>query len=691
MKKTDAKKRIEKLRGEMNYHSYLYYSQDKPEISDGAYDGLKNELETLEAEFPEFVTADSPTQRVGSKALTKFKKIKHKTPMLSMFDAFSADEVSEWEDRMLRILLRENGDYAKMLNYYCELKLDGLATGIKYVDGKFNQAFTRGDGKVGEDVSLNIKTINSVPLSLRIPDEDELQDLDFSKKQVNDIIATLKKGEIEVRGETVMLKKTLKELNKKYESIGKPLLANPRNAAAGSIRQLNPKLAAERKLHFYIYGLENDFGFIRHSQRMELAKLLGFRVVKYNTVCPTLDEVNDFYKYWSKYRTRLPFEVDGVVIKVNNISLWSVLGVVGKGPRYMMAYKFPAEQATTRVQDVVWQVGRTGILTPIAVLNPVYVGGATISNATLHNMDEIKRLKLKVGDTVVIERAGDVIPKIVKTLVNLRKGDEKAVIAPNQCPNCGGSVEKIAGEVAYRCKAPDCYAVSVRKMMHWVSRGAMNIEGLGPKIIEQLFAEGLVRDIADFYKLEVGDLYGLERFADKSADNLITAIRETSEVDLERFIYGLGIHHIGEESAIALASKFGSYDAIRKAKLNELEAIEDFGSVMARSVFEWFKDKRNLGLLAKLKKNGLIVRETAVSNKKQVFEGKTFVITGTLPSLTRVEAKVKIRELGGKVASAVSKNTDFLLAGEQAGSKLDKAEKLGVKVISEEEFLKMIK
>lgn len=691
MKKTEAKKRIEKLRDEMNNHRYFYYSLDKPTISDGVYDSLKNELEALETEYPDLITADSPTQRVGDKALTKFKKVTHSAPMLSMFDAFSSLEISEWEDRILRILLKADDSYAKLLNYYCELKLDGLATGIKYVDGKYTQAFTRGDGKIGEDVTLNIKTINSVPLNLRIPETEELSDLDFNDSQIKEIISTIKKGEIEVRGETVMLKKTWKELNIQYEKTGKPLLSNPRNAAAGSIRQLNPKLSAERKLHYYVYGIENDFGFVRHSQRIELAKLIGFRVVKYNTVCPTLDEVNDFHEYWCKYRDRLPFECDGVVVKVNNVSLWSVLGIVGKGPRYMMAYKFPAEQATTKVREVIWQVGRTGILTPIAVLDPVFVGGVTVSHATLHNMDEINRLKLKIGDTVIVERAGDVIPKIVKTLSNLRQGDEEVVKVPKKCPICNGGVEKVSNEVAYRCKSKDCFAVSIRKMMHWVSKGAMNIEGLGPKIIEQLFKEGLVTDISDFYKLEIGDLKGLERFADKSAENLIYSIKERLVVDLDKFIYGLGIHHIGEESAIVLAKKFGSIKKIKKLKLSELESMEDFGGIMAKSVYEWFRDKKNLELLERLEGNGLVVNKLIINESRKALDGKIFVLTGTLASLTRAEAKAKIRELGGKMAGSVSKKTDYVLAGDKAGSKLDKAEKLGIKTLSEEEFLKMMK
>jgi DNA ligase (NAD+) len=691
MKKTDAKKRIKKLRDEMNNHRYLYYSLDKPTISDGAYDGLKNELEKLESLYPDLITDDSPTQRVGDTALAKFTKVKHSAPMLSMFDAFSVADMSAWEDRMLRILLKKSGDYAKLLNYYCELKLDGLAIGIKYDSGEYGQAFTRGDGKTGEDVTQNIKTINSVPLRLRVPSESELADLDFDKKQIKNIIKTVQAGSIEVRGEAVMLKKTWKDLNKKYEKLGKPVLSNPRNAAAGSIRQLNPKLAAERNLHYYVYGIENDFGYSRQGQRIDLAKLIGFRVVKYNTVCPTLDEVNDFYGYWCKYRDRLPFEIDGVVVKVNSVLLWSVLGIVGKGPRYMMAYKFPAEQATTKVEKVVWQVGRTGILTPIAALNPVFVGGVTVSHATLHNMDEIKRLKLKIGDTVVIERAGDVIPKIIKSLSNLRSGSEETIKTPKKCPICNGGVEKIAGEVAYRCKADDCFAVSIRKMIHFVSKGAVNIEGLGPKIIEQLFKEGLVTDISDFYKLKIEDLGDLERFADKSAENLIYSIHERSSVDLDKFIYGLGIHHIGEESAIVLSKKFGSIEKIKSLKLLDLEGLEDFGGVMARSVYDWFRDKKNLELLSRLKENGLVIKKFEIDEGKQKFSGKTFVLTGSLPSLTRADAKAKIRELGGSAATSVSKKTDYVLAGAKAGSKLAKAEKLGVKVLSEEEFLKLIK
>lgn len=687
MNKQEVKKRIEKLRDEMNYHRYLYYSLDKPEISDGAYDGLKNEIESLEEQYPEFITDDSPTQRVGDKALEKFKKIKHSSPMLSMFDAFSAEEMNEWEDRILRILHKDDEKNIKQLNYYCELKLDGLAVGVKFRKGKYFQAFTRGDGKVGEDVTANIKTIKSVPLRLRVPKEDELLALDFEKAQIKNIINIVQKGEVEVRGEAVMLKKTLEELNKKYEKEGRPLLANPRNGAAGSIRQLNPKLAAERRLNYYIYGIENDFGFERHSQRIELAKLFGFSAVKYNTVCPTLDEVNKFYDYWNKYRSRLPFDCDGVVVKVNNISLWSVLGIVGKGPRYMMAYKFPAEQATTKLKEAVWQVGRTGVLTPIAVLEPVNVGGVKVSHATLHNMDEIKRLNLKVGDTVVIERAGDVIPKIVEALVNLRDGSEKEIKAPAKCPICGYQVEKLKDEVAYRCNSKDCYAISIRKIMHWAGKSAMDIEGLGPKIVEQLYGKKLISDIADLYVLKKGDLLRLEGFAEKSAENLLNSIAEKKEISLEKFIYGLGIHHIGEESAVALARNFHSLEEIKKADWKDFEKLEDFGEKTAKSVYDWFHNERNLKLLDRLKKNGVKVKDYEI-DKNQILKGKTFVLTGSLEGLTRAEAKAKIRKLGGDVASSVSKKTDFVVAGKKAGSKLAAAKKYGVEILDEEEFTK---
>lgn len=681
MSKQQIKDRIAKLKKEIDHHRYSYHVLDKSEISDAALDSLKNELFKLEQENPEFITPDSPTQRVGGEPLDKFNKVRHDQPMMSLFDAFSEDDMYDWEGRMRRIVDTK-------FDYYCELKMDGLAMSLVYEKGLFAQGATRGDGQVGENVTQNLKTIEAIPLKFRIPQEIEIEKLGLSSKKVLDIIVN---GKVEIRGEAIMTKKVFEELNKKYKKEGRALLANPRNGAAGSIRQLDSKITRERKLDFYVYSIVTDFGFSHHEQEHELAKLLGLKVLQKNKYCKNLGEAIRFHHDQEKNRDKLLFECDGVVVKVNDLKLWSKLGVVGKGPRYIMAYKFTAEQATTKVVDVIWQIGRTGTLTPVAVLDPVFVGGVTVAHSTLHNPDEIKRLDVKIGDTVILERAGDVIPKIVKVLPTLRTGKEKNIFVPKECPMCGSAVEKTGNEVAYRCVNKNCYAVNLRRLSHWTSKGAMDIEGLGPKVVEQLVKAGLVSDIADFYSLTTGDLKPLERFADKSADNLIKAIAAKKEVDLARFIYGLGIRHVGEESAIDLADKFLSLDDIKKAKLEDIENLYDFGSVMAESVYDWFHDKHNLELLKKLEKNGVIIKKQESKKViKQGLAGKTFVLTGTLSGLTRDEAKAKIRELGGDVSSSVSKNTDYVVVGEEAGSKYEKAVKLGVKVLLEDEFMKLI-
>jgi len=687
MNKQEIKNRINKLKKEIDYHRYLYHVQDKQEISDSASDSLKNELFKLEQEYPEFVAPDSPTQRVGGKPLEKFKKVTHSIPMMSLFDAFSEKDMEDWEERISKKLEVKSEKF----EYYCELKLDGLAMNLRYEKGIFVQGATRGDGKVGEDVTQNLKTIESLPLRLRIPKISELEKIGLAE-QSKKILEKIENGEIEIRGEAVMTKKSFEEINKKYKKEGKAPLANPRNGAAGSIRQLDSKLTAERKLDFFVYSLITDLDFEKHEEEHELAKLLGFKVLAQNKFCKNLEEAISFHKYWEKNRDKLPFEVDGVVVKVNDLKLWPKLGTVGKAPRYMMAYKFAGIQVTTKVLDVIWQVGRTGILTPTAILEPVKVGGVTVSRATLHNMDEIKRLDLKIGDTVILERAGDVIPKVVEVLKKLRMGKEKNIKVPDKCPMCESKVEKISGEVAFRCSNEKCYAVNLRKLIHWASKSAMDIEGLGPKIIEQLVREGLVRDISDFYILKEGDLKPLERFADKSAENLINAIKAKKEIELPRFIFGLGIRHVGEESAIDLANKFGNLENIKRAKLEEIEEIHDFGNIMAKSIYDWFRDEHNLEILEKLEKNGVSAKtQKYKSAKTRILEGKTFVLTGGLSSLTRDEAKAKIRELGGDVSSSVSKKIDFVVAGSDPGSKYEKAKKLGVEIVGEKKFLEMIK
>ncbi len=690
MDKKQAKNRIEKLKKEINYHRYIYHVLDKQEISDDALDSLKKELFDLEQKYPDLITKDSPTQRIGGKPLDKFLKVKHSSQMLSLFDAFSPQDMKDWQDRILRILKTSSSFHLKDLDYFCELKLDGLAVSLKYEKNLFIQGATRGDGKIGEDVTNNLKTIESIPLSLNMPEENDLKKINLDNKEIKKLYKIIKQDNVEVRGEVIMSKDVWKKLNAKYKKEGRAILANPRNGAAGSIRQLDPKLAAERKLEFYAYDLIIDLELATQEQKMQLVKLLGFKTLKYNKKCADLEEVIKLHDNWEKVRDTFSMEVDGMVVKVNKLFLWPVLGIVGKGPRYMIAYKFSGKQATTKLLDVVWQVGRTGVLTPTAILKPVHINGVTISRATLHNMDEIKKLDIKIGDTVIIERAGDVIPKIIKAIPKLRDGKEKNIKSPSRCPICGSKVEKIPGEVAYRCVNKECYAINLRQLIHWASKGAANIEGLGPNIIKQLVKKGLVRDVSDFYNLKAGDLKPLEKFAEKSAQNLVNSINSSKEIELARFIYALGIRHIGEESAIELANNFGDLEKIKKASLEDFENIYDFGNVMAKSVYEWFHNDKNLRLLQKLKEAGIIIKNPQNIHKNKNFINKTFVLTGSLKSLTRDQAKDKIRELGGKISSSVSNKTDFVIIGAAPGNKYDKAKKLGVKILTENEFLKLI-
>ncbi len=753
MTKDEAKIKIEKLKKEIEIHRYNYHVLDKETLSPSALDDLKARLFKLENEFPELISPDSPTQRVAGEVSEKFSKAVHSLPMISLFDAFSEEDMLAWQER--------NENYLKKkLNpeYYCELKLDGLALNIKYEGGLFSLGATRGDGKVGENVSANARAINSIPLSLRTPEKEELKNLGLNSFELESFLEILKEGVIEVRGETVMSKKVFSELNKKYEKEGRALLANTRNATAGSIRQLDPKISAERKLEFYAYDLilTNKNGEI--LKRGELIKsreiadkivsLLGFKSLKENKLCAGLSQVFSYYKNIEKKRVALPFEIDGVVVKFDDLKSWDSLGIVGKAPRYMMAYKFSAEQAVTKILDIIWQVGRTGALTPTAVLEPVRVGGALISRSTLHNFDEIKRLDLMVGDTIVIERSGDVIPKVIEVLKNLREGKEKKITAPSICPICEGKIEKVEGEVAYRCLNKNCYAVNLRKISHFVSKGAVNLEGLGPKVIEQFLEIGLIKDPADLWTLKKPDLLSLERFGEKKADNVLKIIEERKIIDLADFIFALGIRHVGEETAeiiselmlgdleegekakklnmtntestilaIDIVSDPEIYEEYQKIKegssdgfspnilknyfssknLEYFQDIEGLGPIMAQSIYDYFQDAHNRELLEKFDKNGVkigveaFLRKKKGGQKNEKIFGKSFVLTGSLSGLTREQAKDKIKELGGKVVADVSAKTDYLLLGEEPGSKFEKAKKLGMKIISEAEFLEMLK
>ncbi len=697
MNKEQARQRIEKLRQEINRHRFAYHVLDKMDISDAAFDSLKNELEELELQFPDLVTPDSPTQRVGGEALDKFDKIKHEMPMLSLNDAFGEEEIYAWQERIQKFVTPP-----KKLDYFCELKLDGLAVSLVYENGILAYGATRGDGLTGEDVTSNLKTIEAIPLRLRKPEDEELEKLGFSQEQIRKIKRAAEHGRLEVRGEAIMTKEVFEKLNKKYKKEGKPFLANPRNAAAGSIRQLDPKITAERHLSFFAYALVTDLGQKRHREEHFIVKFLGFPTFidesekKYARFCQNLDEVIEFHKFWVKNREKLPFGCDGVVVVVDDIELQKKMGAVGKAPRWMQAYKFSGEEATTIVKDVIIQVGRTGILTPVAILEPVKVGGVTISRATLHNEEEIKKLGLKIGDTVIVRRAGDVIPDIVKVLSGLRSGKEKNFSMPKNCPICGGAVEKREAiskkggkTVGYFCTNKNCFAVNRRRFHHFVSKQAMNIEGLGPKILDQLIEEGLVNDLADLYELKEGDLEGLERFAEKSSQNIIAAINKSREVPLYRFINALGILHVGEETANNLANHFGDLKNLAQATEAELMAVPDIGEVVASSIKNWFSQEKNKKLLAKLLRF-IKIKKPEIKKTKQNFKGLKVVLTGELKTLSRDQAKELIRRQGGEISESVSARTSLVVAGNSPGSKYEKAKKLGVKIIDEEEFLKMI-
>lgn len=682
LSKKEAKERIEKLKKEINYHRYLYHVLDQQEISEAALDSLKHELDEWERKFPEFITPDSPTQRVGGQPLDKFKKIRHTEPMLSLNDTFSEEEVIEWEKRIKKLLVASD-----KLDYFAEIKMDGLAVSLIYRNGIFVEGSTRGNGLIGEEITHNLKTIEAIPLKLEIGKLD---------KEVQ--AQALK--EIEIRGEVFMSKKALNDLNKQQEKRGEQLFANPRNAAAGSLRQLDPKVTADRNLDFYAYGLVTDLGQKTHQESHQLVKVLGLKDNPHNQACKNLTEVFVYYKKIEGIRSKLPYEIDGTVINVNDNRVFKKLGVVGKAPRAAIAYKFPGLEATTKVNNIIVQVGRTGKLTPVAVLEPVNLSGVTISRATLHNQDEIKRLDVRIGDTVIIQRAGDVIPDIVKVLPALRTGQEKKFQLPKKCPICDSTVLRKEGEVDYYCSNKKCFALQLKNLYHFVSKKAFDIEHLGPKIIDQLVNVGLIKDAADIFSLIIGDLESLDRFAEKSAQNLIEAINQVKKINLARFIYALGIRHVGEENAQLLGQKFQTHglklkieDIIKQTKnwtTKDLENINDIGPVVGQSIIEWFHDEKNIKLLEKFAKAGIELEVSKVEVNKKL-ENKTFVLTGTLVSLTRDQAKDKIRLLGGKTSSSVSKETDFVVAGEEAGSKLDKAEKLGIKIINEQEFLKMIK
>ena len=659
MTKAEAKKRIVKLRKVINQHSYLYHVLDKPDISDAAFDSLKHELYKLEQEYPDLITSDSPTQRVSGRALDKFVKVKHKKRMLSLEDVFYKEEFQAWQERIQKLVPHQK------LDYFAELKIDGFAITLVYKNGIFIQGATRGDGLIGEDVTQNLKTINSIPLRL----------------------FTTKKGKIEIRGEVYMTKKAFVKVNQERQRKDLPLYANPRNTAAGSIRQLDPKIAAARQLDFLAYDLITNLGQKTHQEEHQIAQSLGFKVDQ-GQYCSNLDEVIRFRQKINRIREKLPYQIDGIVISLNNNELFKKLGVVGKAPRGAIAFKFPAKEATSIIENIVVQVGRTGALTPVAYLKPVRIGGTLVTRATLHNEDEIKRLNVKIGDTVIVQRAGDVIPDVVKVIKKLRTGKEKKFQMPKKCPVCGSKVIRPKGEAVHRCTNKKCGAQQKKQLIHFASKKAFDIEGLGPKIVEQLMDEGLVTKATDFFSLKQGDLVPLERFAEKSTANLIESIVRSKKISLAKFIYALGIRHVGEETAISLANHFGSLGKLKKTSLEELSRVKDIGQVVAQSIFKWFNNKNNQRFLDKLIKAGLKIIE--IKTVKRKFLGQTFILTGQLDKFTREQAKAKIRELGGDISSSVSKETDFVMVGKEPGLKYNKAKKLGIKIIKEKEFLRML-
>ena len=675
MNKQQAKERIAKLRQEINHHNYLYHVLDKPTIPDGLFDSLKNELEELERQWPDLITPDSPTQRVSGQPLDKFKKVRHSSTMLSMFDAFGEQELEEWEGRIQKVVP------GAKLDYFCELKIDGLAVALIYDRGVFVQGATRGNGEIGEDITQNLRTIKAIPLKLGITKAYQKLPAGMKKK--------VEQGKAEVKGEVFMNKKDFEKLNQEQKKKDLTTYANPRNVAAGSVRQLDPKITASRQLDFFAYSMVTDLGQKNHAQEHEIMGQLGFKINHYNRACPDLAAVKKFHQEMGKKRNKLPYLIDGVLVVVNNRQLHARLGRVGKAFRYMIAYKYSGEQATTVVEDIQVQIGRTGALTPVAHLRPVLVAGSTVSRATLHNEDEIKRLGIKIGDTAVIQKAGDVIPDVIKVLPRLRTGREKSFHMPSECPVCGSQVVRRSGEAAHYCTNKHCFAQNKERIYHFVSKKAFDIEGLGPKIIDQLINEGLIKDAADIFTLTKGDLEPLERFAEKAADNLTQAIEQSKTVDLSRFIIALGIRHVGEETALDLAKYFGGLEKIKKASQEELNNMYDIGEVVAQSIADYFQDKKNLAFIKRLQDLGIkIIRPKKEATKLQ---GKRFVLTGSLETMSREEAKTKIREAGGDIVSSVSKNTDYVVAGADPGSKIKKAKELDVRVISEDEFMKIIK
>lgn len=659
----------EKLRREIRHNEYLYYVLDAPEITDAEYDRMMVRLRELEARYPDSIPADSPTQRVGGRASSQFTEVRHLEPLLSLGNVFSAEELRAFDERVQGGL-----PAGSKVEYVMEPKIDGLACSLIYENGKLVRAATRGDGVVGENVTANVRTIRSIPLTLKVPEGEAVPEL------------------LDVRGEVYMPRQAFMRLNEQRAERGESEFANPRNAAAGSLRQLDPQVTASRSLSFFAYYLVGEGAQPKHSESLALLARYGFKVSENYKVVENIDEAIKYIGDFNELRQGLSYDTDGAVIKVNDVYQQRILGATGKDPRWATAYKYPPEQAETTLEDIDWRVGRTGVLTPTAVLTPVKLSGSVISRATLHNEDFIRAKDIRIGDRVIINKAGEIIPEVLRVVVEKRTGDEKEVEIPNVCPECGWRVERQGEEAAIRCTNPHCPALGREGLIHFVSRDAMNIDGCGPSVINALLDAGLVRDAADLYSLRKEDLLKLERMGEKSADNLLAALAESKKNELDKLLFALGIRHVGAKVARILATEFGSMEKLQQAQPEELAQIRDIGDKIAESAVTWLNVPSNIDLVERLAAAGLTMTFTPpASQEDNPFFGKTLVFTGTMPTLGRAEAKTMAQDVGAKVSGSVSKKTDYVIAGAEAGSKLEKAQQLGVTVIDEAEFLRLLK
>ncbi|WP_419074403.1 NAD-dependent DNA ligase LigA [Phascolarctobacterium succinatutens] len=659
----------DKLRREIRHNEYLYYVLDAPEITDAEYDRMMVRLRELEARYPDSIPADSPTQRVGGRASSQFTEVRHLEPLLSLGNVFSAEELRAFDERV-----RSGLPAGSKVEYVMEPKIDGLACSLIYENGKLVRAATRGDGVVGENVTANVRTIRSIPLTLKVPDGETVPEL------------------LDVRGEVYMPRQAFMRLNEQRAERGESEFANPRNAAAGSLRQLDPQVTASRSLSFFAYYLVGEGAQPKHSESLALLAHYGFKVSENYKVVENIDGAIKYIGDFNELRQGLSYDTDGAVIKVNDVYQQRILGATGKDPRWATAYKYPPEQAETTLEDIDWRVGRTGVLTPTAVLTPVKLSGSVISRATLHNEDFIRAKDIRIGDRVVINKAGEIIPEVLRVVVEKRTGDEKEVEIPSVCPECGWRVERQGEEAAIRCANPHCPALGREGLIHFVSRDAMNIDGCGPSVINALLDAGLVRDAADLYSLRKDDLLKLERMGEKSADNLLAALAESKKNELDKLLFALGIRHVGAKVARILATEFGSMEKLQQAQPEELAQIRDIGDKIAESVVTWLNVPANIDLVERLAAAGLTMTFTPpASQEDNPFFGKTLVFTGTMPTLGRAEAKTMAQDVGAKVSGSVSKKTDYVIAGAEAGSKLEKAQQLGVTVIDEAEFLRLLK